>query len=440
MSDIFAVGPLLILFIGALLLLLVDNIKAVSVSTFGALIGAALCAVMAPASTSTLLTPWLAFDKLSLFFTLLFLGIGVGVHLIGEKKAEFSFFLLSSIFGLILIAMARDYLTLFLGLETLSISLYVLCSFIKTSPTGAEAAFKYFLLGSVSTAILLFGIALIYGATGTTKLIMPPQVDSLFLAGAGLVTVSLLFKAAIFPFHIWAPDVYAGAPISVTALMAAGTKAGAFAAFVRIFMMSYSSLDQSLLAIAIFPTLIFANFVAMQQTELRRFFAYSSISHAGFLLIPIASGGPDALSSMLFYLVVYALATLGCFACLTFVEPTLDGVKGLFSSSPVLACCFSFCLLTLGGIPPSIGFFAKFYLLKAAFGQGYIALVILGLLTTIFAAFYYLRIVAALFAEPKTAQRSVVGGGAVASFIATSALIALTIYPEPLLTILVAIK
>ncbi len=444
-QDLFALAPLLILFAAALVLLLVENKKSVSIITIGSLALAIAFAAVAPASTNSHITPWLTFDGLSRFFTLLFLATSLATELIAEsyfdKKAEFSFFLLASCFGLILIAMAQDFLTLFIGLETLSISLYVLCSYIKTSPFSAEASFKYFLLGSVSTAILLFGIALIYGGAKTTALLMPADPNALFGAGIALVTISLLFKAAIFPFHIWTPDVYQGAPTPVTLFMAAATKAASFAAFIRIFLLGYSAIDpiwHTLISYMAIPTLLFANFVAMKQKELRRFFAYSGISHAGFLLIGLAAGD---IGSILFYLVVYVLATVGCFASLSFVDRKVDGVtiddlKGLFRASPVIGIAFTFCLVTLAGIPPSIGFFAKFYLLKGAFMQGYIAAVVTGLLTTILAAYYYLKIAAAIFSEQKEADEVQRNGSLIATSLAFAALVVLTFYPEPLLTIL----
>ncbi len=440
-QDLLAIAPLLILFAAALLMLLIERKKTVSLVAIGSLLLAVIAALFAPASLSPMLTPWLAFDSLSRFFTLLFLGIGLATELVSEyyfeKKAEFSFFLLSSIFGLILIAMAQDFLTLFIGLETLSISLYVLCSYIKTNAFSAEASFKYFLLGSVSTAILLFGIALIYGSTKTTALVMPQNPDALFGVGISLVTVSLLFKAAIFPFHIWTPDVYQGAASPVTLFMAAGTKAASFAAFIRIFLLGFSAINpiwHSLMAYMAIPTLLFANFVAIKQKELRRFFAYSGISHAGFLLLGLAAGDT---SSILFYLVVYALATVGCFCCLAFIDRKPEGVtvpdlKGLFSAHPVIGASFAFCLLTLAGIPPTIGFFAKFYIFKAAYTAGFVTPVVIGLLTTILSAYYYLMFIAAIFTS-KEESAPVQNGPLFATCFACASLLVLTFYPEPLL-------
>lgn len=456
-TDYFAISPLLCLFATALIILALETFapsckKMFSSVAFGGLILALYSACIAPKSQNPMLTNWLTFDALARFFSLLFLSVALGTLALSStffkrfdaSRAEFYFLLLSSTFGLILISSANDFLTLFLGLETLSIALYVLCCYMKTWAISHEASFKYFLFGSISTSLLLFGIAMIYGATGTTRFdAFEPLDNTLFMGGIAFVTASLLFKAAIVPFHIWAPDVYAGAPTPVTAFMAIGTKAGAFAAFIRIFLATFGSFDpvwhQALQLLAMI-TLIFANFVAIRQTNLRRFFAYSGISHAGFLLIPLAAGSHEAIASMLFYIVIYSLATLGAFCCLSFLDdkpegPTIHDLKGLFAYSPLLASTFAFCLLTLGGIPPTIGFFAKFYVLKVAFSAGLISLVIVGLLTTILAAYYYLRIATAIF-QPQQQLASVPLYSmptAIASGVSCLAILGFSLYPEPLL-------
>lgn len=471
--DIAAMSPLLIILIGALIVLLMETFseefsKRFSFPVTLATIVIALYATfVAPASDNPLLTPWLKFDSLARFFTGFFLIIGLGSTLLSSSffqhfkatHGEYYFLLLSSIFGLILIGEAADFLTIFLGLESLSISLYVLCGYMKKWMISNEASMKYFLIGALATAFLLYGIALIYGALGSTRLDVllsgyqhlsatPDKI--LFLSGVGLVTLGLAFKAAIVPFHAWAPDVYEGAPTPVTAFMSVGTKAGAFAAFVRIFMQSLPQFDplwNEGLALLAFPTLIYANIVAMRQTQLRRFFAYSGISHAGFLLIPLVAGTPDALSALTFYLVVYALATLGAFAVLAFLDTVSEGVtindmRGLFRRSPMLASVFALCLLTLAGIPPTAGFFAKFYIFKVAFEAGYYALVIVGLLTAVLAAYYYLRIIAVMLSEvpgeveapPRSWPAAIVG---IASF---AGIILLSFFPGPLLAFLSTIK
>lgn len=441
--DMIAIAPLLILMGASLLLLLIESFikkahTAAFWTTLGSLMTALIFAIWAPPSSHPLLTPWLRFDPFSYFFTLFFLSIGIATTLLSfplfqrfkASTGEYYFLLLSSLFGLLLIGNAADFLTLFLGLEILSLSLYVMCCYMKTWKLAHEAALKYFLLGSLAAAFLLYGIALIYGATGTThfdslsfdfRTLTNPPDKILFLSGITLLTLGLAFKAAIVPFHFWAPDVYDGAPTPVTAFMAVGTKAGAFAAFILLFLIALPGFDplwNQGMALLAYPTLIYANLVALRQKQLRRFFAYSGIAHAGFLLIPLAavSGGYSAdpsldilretIQAMLFYLVVYTIATLGCFAVLVILDDKKEGVfladlQGLMRKNRGLAAIFSLCLLTLAGIPPTVGFFAKFYLFKLAFMQGYYGLVFTGLAMSIFAAFYYMRMIAVMLGEEK---------------------------------------
>ena len=469
LHDLASIAPLLIILIGALFVLLVESwneqiSKRFSFYlTLGTLIIALYAACISPASQNALLTSWIRFDSLARFFTLLFIAIGLGSILLSysffqdfdPSRGEYFFLLLSSIAGLILIGSAADFLTLFLGLETLSIPLYVLCGYMKKWGISKESSFKYFLMGSLATAFMLYGIAFIYGATGTTRLdvllgkfqeLSGLQERVLFLSGIALITLGFAFKAAIVPFHVWAPDVYAGAPTPVTAFMATGTKAGAFAAFAVVFLLSLPRFDvvwNQAIALLAYPTLIYANYLAIRQTQLRRFFAYSGISHAGFLLIPLAAGTPEALPALKFYLVVYALATLGSFAVLACLDKrsegvTFDDLKGLFRRSPLLAGSFALCLLTLAGIPPTAGFFAKFYVFMVAFQAGYYGLVVVGLLTTILSAYYYLRIIAIMLAESEeraelmTCPLPIKIVGVVTCF----SILFLSIYPAPLFDLL----
>lgn len=426
--DFAAISPLLILLFGALLMLILETFseRGAKLYCLPLTILTMICALgatfYAPPIENRVLTEWIQFDSLARFFTILFLLVGIASALLsssffkqfGPSQGEYYFLLLSSIFGLILIAASDDFLTLFLGLETLSISLYVLCGYMKKWDISHESALKYFLLGAMAAAFLLYGIALIYGAVGTTDFnallsayqkLAETSDKALFLTGIALVTLGLAFKAAIVPFHVWAPDVYAGAPTPVTAFMAVGTKAGAFAAFARIFLMAlphFNLVWNEGIALLAYPTLIYANFVALQQVQLRRFFAYSGISHAGFLLMPLAAGTPQAIPALEFYLIVYALATLGAFAVLALLDKTSQGVmlqdlQGLYKRSPFLACVLTFSLLTLAGIPPTAGFFAKLYVFKVVFEAGYYGLVIVGLITAILSAYYYLRIIGVVF-------------------------------------------
>lgn len=424
LQDFAALSPLLLLLVGALLMLVLESFAVKGKKNFSGpitwvILGATIGAVIfAPASQNPLLTPWLRFDSLAKVLSILFLFIGLGSALLAQTflkkfdatQGEYYFLLLAALFGLILIGDSADFLTLFLGLETLSISLYVLCGYIKKWKLSHESAIKYFFIGSLSAAILLYGIALVYGALGTLQfnlLLKQYQTanQTLFLSGIALITAGLAFKAAIVPLHTWAPDVYDGAPTPVTAFMAIGTKAGAFAAFTLIFLVAlpqFNPVWNQAISWLAYPTLIYANFVALRQVQLRRFFAYSGIAHAGYLIIPLAVGTPEAIPALVFYLVIYALSTLGCFAVLVMLENSSQGVmiedlKGLYRRAPFLAATLTICLLSLSGLPPLVGFFAKFYLFKLGFQAGYYSLVVVALLTTIVSTFYYLRLIGMMY-------------------------------------------
>lgn len=430
LNDFIALSPLLILLFGALILLLVESFGNKSTKNFSmpivlATLALALVRVFVAnvdAVQNSLLTPWLTFDFIGKFFSVLFLCIGLGVVFISTSffrnfdasQGEYYFFLLSALFGLILIGQAADFLTLFLGLETLSIALYILCGYMKQWTFSKEGALKYFLIGAIGTAFFVYGVALIYGALGTTSLrellknyetIDTSSAKTLFFGGIAMVTVGLAFKAALVPFHTWAPDAYDASSNPITAFMAVGTKIGAFAALFRIFINSHSHFSplwtQAIAWLAI-VTMIYANFVALKQTDVRRFFAYSGISHAGFLLLPFLGPNREAMQALGFYFVVYALATLGCFAVLSYIDhdprgAKLADLKGFYYRAPFPAFVLIICLLTLAGIPPTAGFFAKFYVLKIAFQAGYYSVVLIGLLMTILSIYYYIRIISLLF-------------------------------------------
>jgi NADH-quinone oxidoreductase subunit N len=467
--DFAALSPLLIVLTGVLLLLLMESFfetfakKQAGFLTLLVLTLAIGAALYSPSSSNPLLTPWLRFDPIARQFTVLFLAIGWGCVLLAFAffqrfqiaQSEYYALLLSCLFGLILVGTAADFLILFLGLETLSIALYVLCGYVKKWKFSSESAVKYFLIGSLAAAFLLYGIALIYGAVGTTRFDLllegyqslsskPNQM--LFLSGIALVTVGLAFKAALVPFHVWAPDVYEGAPNPVTAFMAVATKAGAFAAFTLIFLIAlphFNDIWNQSMALLAFPTLIYANFVALKQVQLRRFFAYSGISHAGYLIIPLAVGTAEAIPALLFYLVVYALSTLGCFAVLALLDKDSQGVmlkdlKGLSRQSPLLTAVLALCLLTLSGLPPTIGFFAKFYVFKLGFQAGYYALVIVGLLMAVLSAFYYLRIIGVIYSEKSTEKTSIISSwpAMVLGGLAASSIVCFSFYPTLIVILL----
>lgn len=462
LQDIASLSPFLIVLIATLLVLVVESISTQFAKSYTAIISlfalalAFIASLSAPSSANALLTPWLRFDGLARLFNLFFISISMGSTLLGEaffqrntqSRGEYYFLLLSSLFGLMLIGSSNDFLTLFLGLETLSISLYILCNYVKKWTFSSEASLKYFLMGSIASAILLYGIAMIYGAVGSTNFaplastyssIASTQQKSLFFAGIALVTAGFAFKAAIVPFHLWAPDVYDGSPTPVTAFMAVGTKVGAFAAFIILFLLFLPSFDPLWsrgMELLSYITMIYANFVAIRQVQLRRFFAYSGIAHAGYLLIPLVAGTPQAIEAMLFYLAIYALATMGSFAVLAFLDQRPEGVVmkdlyGLYQRSPLLASILTLCLVTLTGLPPTAGFFAKFFIFKVGFQAGYYGLVVVGLLMTILSAYYYLRIAAIMFSRDPTEEEPLLSSwpAGVVAVTCSLAILVLSIYP-----------
>jgi NADH-quinone oxidoreductase subunit N len=272
----------------------------------------------------------------------------------------------------------------------------------------------------------------------------------LFTVGTCFITLGLFFKAAVVPFHIWAPDVYDGAPTPVAAFMAVGTKVGAFIAFARIFLEALYQFNPAwneALGIFVYPTLIFANFLALRQKQIKRFFAYSGISHAGFLLIPLASSTSESMSALLFYLVTYALSTLGCFAVFAFIDRdsngvSLDDLKGLFMKNPFASLILSFCLLTLAAIPPTSGFFAKFYVFKTAFDAGFFGLVFVGLITSVVSAIYYVRMIGYVFTptyEDKEKVRFTYQAAVVGLFCFVGLLL-LSFYPNILVSYLIELN
>lgn len=340
----------------------------------------------------------------------------------GITAAESHVLILLASSGMMLLAAARDLMIVFLGVELMSISVYALAGINRRSARSAEGALKYFLLGAFSTAFLLYGIALVYGATGTTNLAVIAGRTTMYnlasspllLIGIALLLIGFGFKVATVPFHMWAPDVYDGAPSPITAYMAATVKAAAFAAFIRVwleaFPFSASMWRPALGGIAI-ATMVIGNAIGIVQRNLKRLLAYSSIGHAGYLLVAIASGTVQGSSAMLFYLFIYTLATFGAFAVVVTLTREnqgavmLDELSGLWRVRPWLAFAMAVLMLALMGFPifGGAGFYAKWYVLQAALNapvrQTTLAVVLV--LTTVISAGYYLYVVMLMFMRPR---------------------------------------
>jgi len=360
---------------------------------------------------------------------------------------EFHALVLVAALGAMVMAASRDLIMLFLGLETLSIPLYVLAAFARGDLRAQEAGMKYFLLGAFSTAFFLYGIALIFGAAGSTALTAiaaaPPSL--LRRVGTGLLLVGLGFKAAIVPFHAWAPDVYEGAPLPVTAYMAVIAKVGAFAALLRVVPAVFGADGDEwigVLAVLSVITMVLGNFAALLQTGIKRLLAYSSIAHAGFMLIGVAVGTAQGAGAVAFYLLAYALMTLGAFGVILMLERSgeeadrIADLTGLAWRSPALAGAMAVFMVSLAGLPPSGGFVAKLYVFAAALDGGQTALAVIGVLTSVVSAYFYLRVAYTMFTGDPRPEVAFVGGRWVSAAIvfSTAGVLALGVFPAPITT------
>lgn len=339
------------------------------------------------------------------------------------ESGEYYALLLISALGAMLMAASGDLLMVFLGLETLSIPLYVLSAFARSDVRSQEAGMKYFLLGAFSTVFFLYGLALVYGAGGSTQLralAAAAAGPSLLLAvGIGLLTIGLGFKAAVVPFHAWAPDVYEGAPMPVTAYMAVIAKVGAFAALLRIFTEALAAQPapwSAVLAVICVATLVLANLAALRQTNLKRLLAYSSIAHAGFILIGVVAGTAVGATAVAFYLLAYAAMTLGAFGVALMLQRNgqeadeIADLAGLASRSPLLAAAMTLFMVSLAGLPLTAGFFAKLYVFTAALEAGFVWLVVIGVLASVVSAYYYFRVAYVMYAAEPRADVHIAGG------------------------------
>jgi len=364
-------------------------------------------------------------DNFGLFVTWILIVVGLlslaisgpTIEREGLPRGEYYALLLFAIAGMMLMATATDLLVIFLALEVLSLAVYVLTGIRRDSPKATEAALKYFLLGALSSAFFLYGIAFTYGLTGSTRLdriggILAAQAMAptpMQLLAVGLVLVGFAFKVSAVPFHMWTPDAYEGAPPSVTAFMSTGVKAAAFAAFVRVFLSAFEPLRGSwsdVLWLVAAATMILGTVVGVAQTNVKRMLAYSSIAHGGYLLVALVSANDIGKASVLFYLLIYAITNIGAFGVIALLDSAdrpNDDVRdyaGLWNDYPVLAGLMTVFLLSLGGFPPMAGFIAKWYIFSAAVKAGYTGLAIIGVLTSVVSVFFYLRIVVMMYMTP----------------------------------------
>ncbi len=361
------------------------------------------------------------------------------------ETGEYYALILFSVTGMLLMVTAADLIIIFLALELLSLPLYILAAFKREDERSLEAGLKYFLLGAFSSAFFLYGIALVYGATGTTNLarIAASAPSEMLLIGAGLLLVGFAFKVALVPFHWWTPDVYEGAPTTITAFMSVAVKAAAFGAFLRAFLVALPALAMDwrvVLAIIAVLTMTLGNVAALLQANIKRMLAYSSIAHAGYILIALVAMGGAGVSAALFYLLAYTLTNLGAFGAVIALGEgererlNVSDYGGLARMQPLLAAMLTVFMLSLAGFPPFAGFVGKFLIFGAAVQNGWAWLAVVGVLNSLVSVYFYLRPVVAMYmSEP------VEGWGAprvaplvaLALVLALIGVIALGVFPAP---------
>ncbi len=436
-TDLLRFGPeILLTLVGTLMMVLeplLDNKRVFRTLSLVTLLGAIGVTMAAHGVPGLSYANMIIVDGFATFFRLLVLGVAILTVLLsgdylekeGHETGEFYALLLFSVVGQGIMACANELIMVFVGIEISSIASYILTGYLRDDKRNNEAAMKYFLLGSFATAFLLYGVAWIYGLTGSTNLndirtvlSSPNFTNSASLVGmsAALMFVGFAFKVSAAPFQSWAPDVYQGAPSPVSAFMSAGPKAAAFAVFIRVFLTAYGPISDTwvpLVAIAALATMTIGNFAALRQTNVKRLLAYSSIAHAGYVLVAIAAHSTVGTQAVMFYLASYVFMNVGAFAVVTFFARkgeqyvNIDDLSGLAVRQPAMAAMLTIFMLSLIGVPLTAGFFGKFYIFKAALDSNLVWLTILGLLNSAVAAYYYLRILVVMYMrEPGVATNN----------------------------------
>jgi NADH-quinone oxidoreductase subunit N len=393
--------------------------------TFASFVAATAAAIFANGLPGTAFSDLLIVDGFGTLFRVLVIAVGALTVFLsnpflnreGANSGEYYALVLFSVVGQCVMVTANDLIMVFIGLEISSIASYVLCGYLRDDKRANESALKYFLLGSFATAFLLYGVALIYGATGSTNLSRIRTVissgdlaPSTMLVGiaAALMLVGFGFKISAAPFQMWAPDVYQGAPSPVTAFMSAGPKAAAFAVFLRVFLTSFQPIGETwepLVWTSALLSMTIGNFAALAQSNVKRMLAYSSIAHAGYVLVAITARSERGVAAAMFYLSAYVLMNIGAFAVIGHISGKrekylrIEDLSGLGVTQPMTAAAFAIFLLSLIGVPLTGGFFGKFYIFKAALESKLVWLAVLGLLNSAVAAYYYLRILVVMYMQ-----------------------------------------
>ncbi len=463
-ADFYYILPEILLTVGALLVLVVDMVfphrdGAVFWTTMATLVATAAAVLSFAGVDVTVSAGLLTIDGFALFFKSIFLLSALLTVLMAApylrveatRAGEFYFLVLCATLGMMFMASGVDLITLFIGLETMAVSFYILAGYLKPSRRSNEAAVKYFLLGAFSLGILLYGMSLLYGATGTTQLsamataIAGSERTVMLALGLILVAAGMGFKLAAVPFHMWAPDVYEGAPTPVTAYLSVGSKAASFAMLLRILVEGLPGLVadwQALFAILAVVTMTVGNVAAITQSNIKRMLAYSSIAHAGYVLIGVVAAGSVArgVTATLVYLWVYLFMQLGAFAIVAMlrrkdvVGDELKDLSGLYLRKPAAAVAMLIFMLSLGGIPPTAGFMGKYWVFSAAIDADYVWLAVAGVVNSAISLFYYIRVVVFMWLKEETLGSPIPIGPAmaVALTIAVVGSLLFGVYPEML--------
>lgn len=434
MNELYVILLPLVLFCGSMIVILIDafvsdSTKITYRASIGFLVLTMVLAVSLWTRQGSAFSDMVVLDRFSLGAVFLFCLAGWITLLLARDhaycKTQFHSLLLLTLVGMALLVQGSHFLVLFIGLEILSLSIYVLAAFAKGDPLSIESGIKYFLLGSFASAFFLYGVAFIFGSTGTMHLAY--MADSITFAdstvmpmlflGIALLLVGFAFKISLAPFHMWTPDVYEGAPTPVTAFMAATVKAAALAALIRVFLIGFSlpavvEFWMPLIWILAVVTMVFGNLTAVWQDNLKRLLAYSSIAHAGYMLVGLLAQRDQAQQAILYYFAVYVFMNLGAFAVVAYLEKNenalnISDYQGLGYTRPVLASCMTLFLVSLGGLPPTAGFFGKFYLFRAVLEAGHVWVVVLAVLNSAVSFYYYLRVVISMFTPEKEAAPAV---------------------------------
>jgi NADH-quinone oxidoreductase subunit N len=477
-TDILSILPLIILMTWASALLLVGTTGpgkrpgvTAALAALGFIVTLVFAVLQAPQAADPLVTfgGMVIVDGFAVFLNVVFLVSGIfGISIaydylvrMGIERTEYYVLLMFSISGMMLMGVAGNLIIVFLAIELLSIPLYILSAFALPRTESEEAGIKYFLLGAFSSAFIVYGVALTFGATGTTSI--PGMVEAiqvggafpaLLVAGAAMILVGLSFKVAAVPFHMWTPDVYHGAPSSIVGFMSVGAKVGGFAGLLRVFIVAFPPIADDMVPILwglAALTMIVGNIAAIAQANIKRMLAYSSIAHAGYILmamVPYAQEGlaQTSVAAALFYTVAYTFTNFAAWAVVIALEQVEAGPRGinrglllsdyagLARRSPGLAAAMTVAMLSFTGVPPTLGFFGKFYLFQTAVEGGFIGLALIGVLTSLISAYYYLRVVVIMYmqdGDPVVRPESLLKITAGVTAVAT---VALSLFAQPLFT------